>query len=647
MTTKKYIPTVSSQSQLRNRMLFQAVLFLLGVFLLVMSAKVVDTISYKKSLAHVLSASVERDLEVGDFRNAVINLERSSKSLFTRIEYIPSSQGKNTKAGTEPQFILGDSGAGRWRLIMIRVPTSQSSEIVFFVNPLDGILVWIAFALPISLLLSLLFFNRSWKRLLIESEVQVAAQVAHDIRSPLAALDTLLSRTSLLPEDERTVIRSATNRIRDIANSLLRAEVQKSDSDMLCTIVERIISEKRAELGEQDRVKIESDFGADAYGLFVTVDTTELERVLSNLINNALEAIADTGSVTVSIRKTESPESLRKMVEVEISDTGRGISPSTLKRIGRRGETAGKAHGNGLGLFHARQFSELQGGRLVIDSTLGCGTRVCIELPQGAKPKWFVEALKLTPEHAVVIVDDDPTIHELWRRRFLELGVATLHAGSPTALRTLLAKHPSLRSQGVILIDHEFAGERESGLNLILSEKLREGAFLVTSHSSEFHLREECANFGIGLIPKSLAGFIPIAAPHSGERQSDPVVSRVPALTSSSFLPQAVLLDDDPLIHLVWKSSAEAQGIRLQAHRTEQSLFESLSNLSPETPIYLDAQLWDEHGESCTDGVEVAQKLYGVGFRNLHLATGSPPERYQGLTFINSVRGKEPPWKTA
>ncbi len=199
----------------------------------------------------------------------------------------------------------------------------------------------------------------------------------------------------------------------------------------------------------------------------------------------------------------------------------------------------------------------------------------------------------------------------------------------------------------MILIDHEFAGERESGLNLILSEKLREGAFLVTSHSSEFHLREECANFGIGLIPKSLAGFIPIAAPHSGERQSDPVVSRVPALTSSSFLPQAVLLDDDPLIHLVWKSSAEAQGIRLQAHRTEQSLFESLSNLSPETPIYLDAQLWDEHGESCTDGVEVAQKLYGVGFRNLHLATGSPPERYQGLTFINSVRGKEPPWKTA
>jgi hypothetical protein len=73
----------------------------------------------------------------------------------------------------------------------------------------------------------------------------------------------------------------------------------------------------------------------------------------------------------------------------------------------------------------------------------------------------------------------------------------------------------------------------------------------------------------------------------------------------------------------------------------------SSANLSPETPIYLDAQLWDEHGESCTDGVEVAQKLYGVGFRNLHLATGSPPERYQGLTFINSVRGKEPPWKTA
>ena len=68
-----------------------------------------------------------------------------------------------------------------------------------------------------------------------------------------------------------------------------------------------------------------------------------------------------------------------------MSDTGVGIAPEDLKRLGRPFEQAGgadqKAQGTGLGLSLVRSLTELHGGRMTIDSTLGEGAAVMIRLP--------------------------------------------------------------------------------------------------------------------------------------------------------------------------------------------------------------------------------------------------------------------------
>ena len=73
------------------------------------------------------------------------------------------------------------------------------------------------------------------------------------------------------------------------------------------------------------------------------------------------------------------------MLEIIVADTGVGISPADLERLGRPYEQAGgadqRALGTGLGLSLVRAFAELHGGTMIIKSVLGEGTAVAVRLP--------------------------------------------------------------------------------------------------------------------------------------------------------------------------------------------------------------------------------------------------------------------------
>ena len=73
------------------------------------------------------------------------------------------------------------------------------------------------------------------------------------------------------------------------------------------------------------------------------------------------------------------------MMELMVADTGVGIAPEDLKRLGQPFEQAGdvkqRAKGTGLGLSLVRGLAELHGGEMIIESTLGEGTSVTVRLP--------------------------------------------------------------------------------------------------------------------------------------------------------------------------------------------------------------------------------------------------------------------------
>ena len=108
-------------------------------------------------------------------------------------------------------------------------------------------------------------------------------------------------------------------------------------------------------------------------------DIALVERVLENLIDNALTHSPQGGAIRIPIA------SKGDSVRVTVSDSGPGIAPEHLPRVFDRFYQAENAHrGNahaGLGLAIAKRIVELHGARLEVESTLGQGTAFSFQLP--------------------------------------------------------------------------------------------------------------------------------------------------------------------------------------------------------------------------------------------------------------------------
>jgi two-component system OmpR family sensor kinase len=117
------------------------------------------------------------------------------------------------------------------------------------------------------------------------------------------------------------------------------------------------------------------------------IDVGLIERVLENLIGNAIRHTRARGRVTVTAR----PESNR--VRVIVEDTGSGIAPEQQPFIFQWPSRGGKVpppsgEGAGLGLAIARRIVELHGGQITVESQIGVGSRFQFDLPlQGASKR--------------------------------------------------------------------------------------------------------------------------------------------------------------------------------------------------------------------------------------------------------------------
>lgn len=190
----------------------------------------------------------------------------------------------------------------------------------------------------------------------------MAQQVAHDIRSPLSALDMMQEYMLGLPEEVRLITRSSINRIRDIANALLENnKKQKINSELefsteafstilLSPLIDSIVTEKRMQYRNYLAVDIDFIANKDSYGLFSNIRPNEFKRALSNLITNSVEAFAhQKGKVEIILFINH-----KNFIELQIKDNGAGIPENILEMIGTRGFTHGKKNGSGLGLFHTK-----------------------------------------------------------------------------------------------------------------------------------------------------------------------------------------------------------------------------------------------------------------------------------------------------
>lgn len=215
--------------------------------------------------------------------------------------------------------------------------------------------------------------------------------VGHDLRTPLTSLRAVVEALADgVVEDPATVeryLRTAQHHVRSLTELLDDlsdiAQIDTGEMKLDChqSSIRDLISdvlEGFSTRAAQEEVILEGRTEPNVDP--VLMDAQKIERVLANLLDNAIRHTPPGGVVHVGAATVDDD------VLVEVSDTGEGVREDELSRVfGRfyRGEQDRRRHAGsaGLGLSIAKEFVEAHGGDIGIESTVGEGTRVWFTLP--------------------------------------------------------------------------------------------------------------------------------------------------------------------------------------------------------------------------------------------------------------------------
>lgn len=453
-----------------------------------------------------------------------------------------------------------------------------------------------------------------------------AAQVVHDIQSPLMALDSLSNELVHLSQEQRWMIGASIHRIQEIGENLLACHRSLRDSkpemviqnsvEMIGPLLENLISEKKWQFKNADvSIKLQSEVSLQES--FCLINTNDFNRVMSNLINNAVEAILKTGSVTVNLRRDFT------QLVIEVKDNGRGIPESLLGRLGQ-GVSHGKEKGNGLGLQHAIACIRDWGGTHEVESEEGVGTVFRIRLPIKEIPDWMAQEIYFLEKQTVVIVDDDPTVFEKWKNKlqpyFANLtDLNWVYLTSPEELEVFLKKSDldfSRKLSTLFLVDFHFGLGLENGLDLIERWDLQKNAVLITSEYPDLEMKERLKTNQVQMrLKKNIMDL------------SVYVIYEKPDL---------VLLDDKRLMLKTWELEAIKLDKKVNLFNRVDLLMRYVGGLEKSTLIYLDSDLGEQRGEA------VGKILYNMGFENLYLMTGFEADSFPEMPWIKGILSKMP-----
>ena len=289
---------------------------------------------------------------------------------------------------------------------------------IFQLLPLAGIIF------VLGLLISYPLIKR-YKALLLENVeketvkgqasavMELARQVCHDYKSPLMAIKSVIDKSEQLKNDERKTLSVAYHKMigmlgdlsQENIKTILKSGSKKQKMKALTHVyssVLNVIEEKMARYTSPEMVMkiLCSDDDKRAY---ILIDDIEIQRIVSNLVENSLEALQGSGEVLVRI-------GVKKLkLKIDIEDNGKGIPENILDKVTEQGFSSEKPDGEGLGLSSSLKKIRRLGGDLKIYSQYGTGTTVSIELPNPVKPEWADSGINLVGVENVVILDDDPS----------------------------------------------------------------------------------------------------------------------------------------------------------------------------------------------------------------------------------------------
>lgn len=439
-----------------------------------------------------------------------------------------------------------------------------------------------------------------------EKFMKIVNQVVHDVRSPLATMTMTLPQCDELSEKHRNVLNLAVDRIRDISNNLVTQFKSKEDMDdnhskrapgLICTDILEIITEKKYEYSKS-RIDFVTDITQDGYFAFVNIDSRAFKRMLSNLINNAVEALENNvGKVIIYMDIND-----ENQVRIIIEDNGNGMPDSIKDKILDKVRiTAGKANGSGIGYGQIHDTLAANDGEIDIDSHVGVGTRVILTFPQVSKPRWICSSITLTSNDLIVVLDDDPSIHGAWELRFAKDAPDIMRKHFEQGIEAIecinkLSKEDKARV--FLLTDYELLKQDVTGLDVVRETNVKRSV-LVTSHHNKKEVRDLAKEVHTKILPKLLAAEVPI------------IISDNQVLANT---PDLVIIDDETsfvetLVRYVFKN------FQTESFNDPKSFLEQMTHYSLNTNILVT----DKFNNSVINGISVLEELHQNGFKRLYL----------------------------
>ena len=492
------------------------------LILLLLSSIILNSILMERQATQT-ARFITRMLQMNDFREVSVTLQEARLEHFDVVRYVSAQKDKSFTLPPVAEFIPDNSKFATLTHSKIEIASLDSSgqptkdRVEFEYNRFElcgyAALLWLFINL-VSIPQARLMKKRLTEKLERESAIQldlavskISRDVSHNIRTPLAALRKFAVIASALNKDERETLKSITGQIESLAQKI---GVQKPSTSIdlrqdLYDCIHLAINEIRLAHSRVENIMLAID--DSTLSAITAFEADELRSILANLVNNAVEAGTRGREIHISV------EDLADSVSIEVKDFGPGIEPEILPRVMEEGFTS-KSTGTGRGLSHAKSKVESWGGKISIQSQRNFGTQVSILLTVTDRKSWYLPRIKVKSHEVLIVIDDQPIIHQIWRSRLNDEGFTgvvhyfySIEEAQHTVTEALLAfNHNHIH----VYVDHDLGENKMKGLEYLQTLPAEVDRCLVTGHFDEPEIKLGCEKHTIYLVSKNQLAELPL-----------------------------------------------------------------------------------------------------------------------------------------
>ena len=232
------------------------------------------------------------------------------------------------------------------------------------------------------------FLNKKSK---FEDEEKLMSQLfyglAHEIKNPLAGIKgaaqivKTIKNVDVVSNECMEIIEKEATRLEGLVDTFKYLQPH-SNNNFKIVKINQAINDTLELLSKTSKNKnIKLFFNYEDESVDVLADEGLLRIVIQNIIQNSYDSMKDTGEIRIAIKRTENFKLNNKnLVQIEIKDTGKGISKKDLKMIFQPFYST-KKNGQGIGLFLSQKIANKFGGFIEVESKLNKGAKFIIYLP--------------------------------------------------------------------------------------------------------------------------------------------------------------------------------------------------------------------------------------------------------------------------